>query len=324
MNQAPDVFTGTRDVGGQMSLYQSIVAPGALTAAAASGVGNLSGTYSWLITYLTGGKDQNGTLHIGGQTNAGTPTGDVVLSTQNGALSNIPIGPAGVIARNVYRTKSTDGTVYYLAFQIGDNTSTTWTDSVPDSALGVAALTVNTTGTYLPAHGPQHLAGGTDPIPVATDSTPGLESAADKTKLDGISAGATATPLASVVPGAESAGTAGVVGVSTNAARQDHAHPAPGTWPPSGHESTHLTGGTDPIPVATESVAGLESAADKTKLDGISAGAAALTSTTPTTETVGISGAVGTATTAAKADHVHSLPGVATDSLRIVSGKLMT
>lgn len=44
--------------------------------------------------------------------------------------------------------------------------------------------------------------------------------------------------------------------------------------------------------------------ADRLKLDGISAGAAALTSATP--QDVGTTGAVGAATTAARADHVHA------------------
>lgn len=39
------------------------------------------------------------------------------------------------------------------------------------------------------------------------------------------------------------------------------------------HASEHLSGGADPLPVATQSVAGLESAADKKKLDGIAEGA---------------------------------------------------
>lgn len=41
-----------------------------------------------------------------------------------------------------------------------------------------------------PVHASEHLSGGTDPIPVATQSTAGLESAADKKKLDGIAEGA--------------------------------------------------------------------------------------------------------------------------------------
>ncbi|HHW14387.1 MAG TPA: hypothetical protein GXX28_05575, partial [Firmicutes bacterium] len=63
---------------------------------------------------------------------------------------------------------------------------------------------------------------------------------------------------------------------------------------------------------ATTSVNGFMSAADKAKLDGIQAGAAALTSSTPAAETVGNAGTVGTATAAARADHVHPMPGTAT------------
>lgn len=44
---------------------------------------------------------------------------------------------------------------------------------------------------------------------------------------------------------------------------------------PSTHAATHLGGGTDAIAVATGSVSGLESAADKTKLDGVATGATA-------------------------------------------------
>lgn len=39
------------------------------------------------------------------------------------------------------------------------------------------------------------------------------------------------------------------------------------------HASEHLSGGADPLPVATQSAAGLESAVDKKKLDGIAEGA---------------------------------------------------
>lgn len=42
-----------------------------------------------------------------------------------------------------------------------------------------------------PVHASEHLSGGTDPMPIATQSAAGLESAADKTKLDGIATGAT-------------------------------------------------------------------------------------------------------------------------------------
>lgn len=49
-----------------------------------------------------------------------------------------------------------------------------------------------------PVHASEHLSGGTDPIPIATQSAAGLESAADKTKLDGIATGATKVEKSSI------------------------------------------------------------------------------------------------------------------------------
>lgn len=58
----------------------------------------------------------------------------------------------------------------------------------------------------------------------ASGSNAGALSASDKTKLDGIAANATATPLSSTTPSA--LGVA-AVGVATTAARADHVHPLP-------------------------------------------------------------------------------------------------
>jgi len=119
-------------------------------------------------------------------------------------------------------------------------------------------------------------------IDAASPTLAGVMSSADKTKLDGVAAGATATPLSSTTPAA--LGTA-AVGTGTTAARADHVHPLPAN--------------------ATTSVAGLMSSADKTKLDGIAASATntPLSSTAPAA--LGTA-AVGVGTTAARADHVHA------------------
>ena len=60
----------------------------------------------------------------------------------------------------------------------------------------------------------------------------------------------------------------------------------------------------DVLPAATTSVQGALSASDKTKLDGIAASAAALTSSTPAA--IAAAGTVGVGTTAARSDHVHA------------------
>jgi hypothetical protein len=56
------------------------------------------------------------------------------------AVSAIAIGPAGTIARRLYRTKS-GGAAYQLVVVISDNTTTTYQDNKADSALGESAST---------------------------------------------------------------------------------------------------------------------------------------------------------------------------------------
>lgn len=72
-------------------------------------------------------------------------------------------------------------------------------------------------------HASTHKGDGADAIAVATQTVAGLESAADKTKLDGIAAGATNTPLTSTAPVNVTKSTA-AVGTASEAARQDHKH----------------------------------------------------------------------------------------------------
>jgi len=83
-------------------------------------------------------------------------------------------------------------------------------------------------------------------------------------------------------------------GSSASLARADHTH---------GHGNR---GGGTLHSAATTSVNGFISSTDKTKLDGIATGAAALTSTAPEDVTKDTA-AVGIATTAARADHKHNV-----------------
>ncbi len=73
------------------------------------------------------------------------------------------------------------------------------------------------------SHASTHKGDGADAIAVATQTVAGLESAADKTKLDGIASGATNTPLTSTAP-VNVTKAAAAVGTSSEAARQDHKH----------------------------------------------------------------------------------------------------
>ena len=94
-------------------------------------------------------------------------------------------------------------------------------------------------------------------ITIWAGTVDGRDVSVDGTKLDGIASGATNTPLASTA--AATVGTANAIGVDTTAARADHVH-----------DHGAQTSGTLHA-AATTSVAGFQSAADKTKLDGIRA-----------------------------------------------------
>jgi len=67
---------------------------------------------------------------------------------QNCALTSIPTGPTGTVARRIYRTKVGAGSsgTYYLVGEIGDNSTTTFDDVVPDSSLTVQAPLQNLNG----------------------------------------------------------------------------------------------------------------------------------------------------------------------------------
>lgn len=127
--------------------------------------------------------------------------------------------------------------------------------------------------------------------PGATTSVAGFLSTADKTKLDGVATGATATPLSTTTPATGTVGGSGAVGTGTNAARNDHQHPG--------------------VALVTTSTSGFMSSTDKTKLDSVASSAAALSSSIPGTETFGTLGAAGAGSTAARIDHIHPMPSAA-------------
>jgi hypothetical protein len=76
--------------------------------------------------------------------NALAPTVDTSggASYQTVPLSGIPIGPANVTARKIYRESG--GAGYRLVTTIANNTATTYADTTANAALGAAAPVVNT------------------------------------------------------------------------------------------------------------------------------------------------------------------------------------
>lgn len=116
-------------------------APGAVTPALPGTpvAGNVdNGVHRYRATFVT----------ADGETQAGTISSAVTVAdkTVNGkvSLTGIPLGGSLVTARKLYRTAAA-GSTYLLLATIANNTATTYTDNIADSALGVEAPSVNTT-----------------------------------------------------------------------------------------------------------------------------------------------------------------------------------
>jgi len=167
--------------------------------------------------------------------------------------------------------------------------------------------------------------GGATPtigISAATDSLPGSMSAADKTKLDSMTAGAAVASVGVTAPVTNSGtSTAPNINVTTS---PGSASAVVGTGR-NVNTTAPLTGGgtlasdlTLAISAATDSNAGSMSAADKTKLDGITSGAAVasvgatlpITSTGGTTPTIAINAATDTTAGSMSASDKTKLDGM--------------
>jgi hypothetical protein len=131
---------------------------------AKDGTGLAAGDYSYKVTYLnpfgeTTGSDASDDI---------TVTADALNGQIN--LTDIPIGPTGVIARNIYRTL-TGGSTYYLLATIGDNETTTYTDEIVDADINTndtiptsntaAARPNDWIGTNNPKYALEHASGNT-------------------------------------------------------------------------------------------------------------------------------------------------------------------
>lgn len=118
------------------------VPPSAFTAALAATpiAGSVNvGAHRYVATFVTA----DGETQAGGVSAAVT----VVDAGVNGKveLSAIPLGGSLVTSRKIYRTAA-NGSIFYLAATLANNTATTYTDNIADASLGAQAPTVNTTG----------------------------------------------------------------------------------------------------------------------------------------------------------------------------------
>jgi hypothetical protein len=67
------------------------------------------------------------------------------LAGRQAFLSAIPTGPAGTIGRRIYRRQANSAN-YFLVGELKDNSSATWTDNVPDTALTISMPGINRAG----------------------------------------------------------------------------------------------------------------------------------------------------------------------------------
>lgn len=141
------------DGGGSVQLtYSSTVLapPGAMATALVASLGLGIGTYRYQVTIVNGSGETTGGTEITVITTAGN---------QAVSLSGIPLGAGGTTQRRLWRT-SVGGasTTEKLLATIADNTTTTYQDTLPDSALGAAIPVSNTAG--VPPPGAATLAAG--------------------------------------------------------------------------------------------------------------------------------------------------------------------
>lgn len=113
----------------------TLAAPAAATGALAGlGAGNVdNGTHSYKITFVNAGGESVASV----KSNVVT----VVNNAADGqiAVSNIPLGPAGTTARNIYRTAAGDAGPWLLAGTLAGNVLTDYNDNLADVGLGAAA-----------------------------------------------------------------------------------------------------------------------------------------------------------------------------------------
>jgi hypothetical protein len=122
---------------GNLRFEQEPAPSSAPTVAVNSTPGNLNGTYTYLVTFVT----SRGETEPGPGSNSVSPSGEQV------DLTSIPTGSSNVIARRIYRsTGNTPSSDYQLVTTINDNTTTSYTDNIADGSLGDYAPFKNTTG----------------------------------------------------------------------------------------------------------------------------------------------------------------------------------
>ena len=105
-----------------------VATPAAPIINGAGGSGSFTGDYYAKVTFVDAS---------GAESEQSVATSKLTLAGVTGiSWSSIPTGGATIMQRKLYRTK-TNGSIYYLAGTIDDNTTTTFADTVADASLTV-------------------------------------------------------------------------------------------------------------------------------------------------------------------------------------------
>lgn len=245
---------------------------------------------------VSGARAMTGPLNMGAQAIANVGNVDGRDVSADGAVLDGHVGTGGTahpvaVASGAAGFLSGSDKAKLDGIEAGAN-NTALASTTP-AAIGVAgAIGASSTvarSDHVHAHGAQ-----TDGTlhAVATTLVAGFLGTSDKSKLDGIQAGATNTPLSNTTP--LGVGTA-AAGTSASASRSDHVH-AHGDQAGGSLHAVAVAGGAN----------GFLSGTDKSKLDGIAAGATNTPLSSSAATAVGSAGAAGTSSNASRADHVHA------------------
>lgn len=86
-----------------------------------------AGSHTWAVSFITSGTEST----------LSDPSVNLTTSGLRQVLVyNIPLGPGGTTARRLYRTPVGSPNTFQLVVEIGNNTSTAYSDIIADSALG--------------------------------------------------------------------------------------------------------------------------------------------------------------------------------------------
>jgi len=136
-----------------LQAYGSAFAPpgGGMSASAVGGAGLGIGLYRYAVTFLTPGGETTPSPFASVSTTSGNQQVNVSTIPVGGPATSLPgVAANSVIGRNLYRSTA-GGTQLFLLATLGDNVTTVYTDSLPDSQLAgrPAPPTVNTSGVML-------------------------------------------------------------------------------------------------------------------------------------------------------------------------------